>query len=254
MAEAMAGRMVRRSRVASSRRTSSRIRGSADSHGSGKRLSGSPRRSSAPSTVRRKRWPPSTTSSVSSWRTRSASSTTSSVSRRSRRRCGRRRSRTGMASQGRTFRHRRRALRSRRSTATRPPARPRPPSSARWRWRDHPGRARTPTRGARGPLPGDARRHRRARSGERRPKAVGLVYPTEFTEDLPRAPLQEVGRGPGRELVLGSPTTSRPRASAPCCSTCRWARARHYKTDWWASDRASGTTTRSPTRSRSPSR
>lgn len=73
-----------------------------------------------------------------------------------------------------------------------------------------------------------------------RPRAVGLVYPTEFTEDLSvirlyRRWLEERER----EVILGSPYNLRLDAEGPKLFDRPFSvMLRHYKTDWWG-ERAS---------------
>ena len=68
------------------------------------------------------------------------------------------------------------------------------------------------------------------------PRAVGLVYPTELTEDLPLIRLYTAWlERAGYQVVLGSPFNLRPSASGGVslfgidCPVI----LRHYKTDWW---------------------
>ncbi len=67
-------------------------------------------------------------------------------------------------------------------------------------------------------------------------KTLGLVYPTEFTEDLPlvRLMLQWLQRA-GWNVVLGSPFNLTENADGFVClmGTPITAMLRHYKTDWW---------------------
>jgi Glutathionylspermidine synthase preATP-grasp len=66
--------------------------------------------------------------------------------------------------------------------------------------------------------------------------AVGIVYPTELTEDLPLIRLYTHWlEGAGLEVVLGSPFNLQPTGDGgvslfgvPCALLLR-----HYKTDWW---------------------
>lgn len=76
-------------------------------------------------------------------------------------------------------------------------------------------------------------------------KVVGIVYPTEFTEDLSLVRLYKRWlEGAGFEVALGSPYNLR---STEQDATCRVfdepvsTLLRHYKTDWW-SERASAWT------------
>lgn len=66
------------------------------------------------------------------------------------------------------------------------------------------------------------------------PPVVGLVYPTEFTEDLPlvrlyRAWLSELGY----EVVLGSPYNLSTEGGLSLFGRRVGLLVRHYKTDWW---------------------
>lgn len=83
---------------------------------------------------------------------------------------------------------------------------------------------------------------RTALAGSGGPKVVGLVYPTEFTEDLSLVRLYKRWlEAAGFEVALGSPYNLRSTEDDP---TCRLfdepvsVLLRHYKTDWW-SERAS---------------
>ncbi len=72
------------------------------------------------------------------------------------------------------------------------------------------------------------------------PKAVGIVYPTEFTEDLSLVRLYRdwLGRR-GRSVVLGSPyNLSFDERGLTLFDEPVGLILRHYKTDWWA-ERAS---------------
>lgn len=72
------------------------------------------------------------------------------------------------------------------------------------------------------------------------PKAVGLVYPTEFTEDLSLVRLYKKWvEDRGRELVLGSPyNLSVENDRTVLFDVPVGLVLRHYKTDWWG-ERAS---------------
>ena len=68
------------------------------------------------------------------------------------------------------------------------------------------------------------------------PRAVGLIYPTELTEDLPLVRLYTAWlERAGWQVVLGSPYNLRPGSSGGLslfgvdCPVI----LRHYKTDWW---------------------
>lgn len=71
------------------------------------------------------------------------------------------------------------------------------------------------------------------------PKAVGLVYPTEFTEDLSLVRLYKKWlEGRGHELVLGSPYNLALEGGAGPKRSVLFdvpigVVLRHYKTDWW---------------------
>ena len=69
------------------------------------------------------------------------------------------------------------------------------------------------------------------------PKAIGLVYPTEFTEDLSLVRLYKKWlEGRGRELVLGSPYNLASDAASSrtvLFDVPVGVVLRHYKTDWW---------------------
>jgi glutathionylspermidine synthase len=72
------------------------------------------------------------------------------------------------------------------------------------------------------------------------PRAIGLVYPTEFTEDLSLVRLYKKWfESRGREVVLGSPyNVSSDERGALLFDTPVGVVLRHYKTDWWG-ERAS---------------
>lgn len=72
------------------------------------------------------------------------------------------------------------------------------------------------------------------------PKAVGLVYPTEFTEDLSLVRLYKKWlEGKGRDLVLGSPYNLASENDRTVLFDVPIGLVlRHYKTDWWG-ERAS---------------
>ena len=160
----------------------------------------------------------------------------SSGSRRSSRRCGPRRRRCGTASRAPTSSSRTTASPWPSSTATRPPGRRRPSSSAS---------SRPAATGLVDPnrelearflsmLEFVARRERLPGAGPAR--TVGLVYPTEFTDDLSLVRLYSrwlEGRGYSRRprlAVQPRPSRAGALASSTCPSTCC---VRHYKTDWW---------------------
>lgn len=67
------------------------------------------------------------------------------------------------------------------------------------------------------------------------PAAIGLVYPTEFTEDLSLVRLYKRWfESRGREVVLGSPyNLSSNETSTLLFDTPVGVVLRHYKTDWW---------------------
>ena len=72
------------------------------------------------------------------------------------------------------------------------------------------------------------------------PRAIGLVYPTEFTEDLSLVRLYKRWfESRGREVVLGSPyNLASDERSTLLFETPVGVILRHYKTDWWG-ERAS---------------
>ncbi len=72
------------------------------------------------------------------------------------------------------------------------------------------------------------------------PSAIGLVYPTEFTEDLSLVRLYKRWlEATGREVVLGSPYNLGTDARGTLLfDTPVGVVLRHYKTDWWG-ERAS---------------
>lgn len=76
------------------------------------------------------------------------------------------------------------------------------------------------------------------------PPVAGLVYPTEFTEDLPlvrlyRAWLTELGY----QVVLGSPyNLSADRGGLSLFGRRLGLLVRHYKTDWWGERQSAWTT------------
>ncbi|HVJ92531.1 MAG TPA: glutathionylspermidine synthase family protein [Labilithrix sp.] len=72
------------------------------------------------------------------------------------------------------------------------------------------------------------------------PKAIGLVYPTEFTEDLSLVRLYKKWfESRGRDVVLGSPyNLANDGRSVLLFDTPVGVVLRHYKTDWWG-ERAS---------------
>src|SRR5262249_15506514 len=67
------------------------------------------------------------------------------------------------------------------------------------------------------------------------PKSIGLVYPTEFTEDLSLVRLYKKWlEGNGRELVLGSPyNLAHENDRTMLFDVPIGLVLRHYKTDWW---------------------
>ncbi len=67
------------------------------------------------------------------------------------------------------------------------------------------------------------------------PKALGLVYPTEFTEDLSLVRLYKKWfESRGREVVLGSPyNLAHDERGALLFDAPVGLVLRHYKTDWW---------------------
>jgi hypothetical protein len=75
------------------------------------------------------------------------------------------------------------------------------------------------------------------RPDRRAPPTIGIVYPTELTDDLALVHLYQRWCGErGLEVVLGSPYNLQPRADGgvalfgtPCDLILR-----HYKTDWWS--------------------
>jgi glutathionylspermidine synthase len=76
------------------------------------------------------------------------------------------------------------------------------------------------------------------------PRTVGLVYPTELTEDLPLVRLYARWlEAAGFEVVLGSPYNLRAdgRGAPRLFETPIGVMVRHYKTDWWG-ERASAWT------------
>jgi glutathionylspermidine synthase len=72
------------------------------------------------------------------------------------------------------------------------------------------------------------------------PRAIGLVYPTEFTEDLSLVRLYKRWfESRGREVVLGSPyNLASDDTSTLLFDSPVGVVLRHYKTDWWG-ERAS---------------
>lgn len=72
------------------------------------------------------------------------------------------------------------------------------------------------------------------------PRAIGLVYPTELTEDLSLVRLYKSWfESRGRELVLGSPyNLTHDERGTLLFDTPVGVLLRHYKTDWWG-ERAS---------------
>jgi glutathionylspermidine synthase len=71
-------------------------------------------------------------------------------------------------------------------------------------------------------------------------RAVGLVYPTEFTEDLSLVRLYKRWlEGGGWDVILGSPYNLGHEGGAPRLFDAPFSvMLRHYKTDWWG-ERAS---------------
>ncbi len=70
----------------------------------------------------------------------------------------------------------------------------------------------------------------------RSPRTVGLVYPTEFTEDLPLIRLYRRWlEARGMRVVLGSPYNLSRRADGALClfDAPIDVMVRHYKSDWW---------------------
>lgn len=67
------------------------------------------------------------------------------------------------------------------------------------------------------------------------PKAIGLVYPTEFTEDLSLVRLYKKWfEARGRDVVLGSPyNLAHDERGTLLFDTPVGLVLRHYKTDWW---------------------
>ena len=67
------------------------------------------------------------------------------------------------------------------------------------------------------------------------PRAIGLVYPTEFTEDLSLVRLyREWFESRGHEVVLGSPyNLDADERTTRLFDTPVGVVLRHYKTDWW---------------------
>lgn len=67
------------------------------------------------------------------------------------------------------------------------------------------------------------------------PRAIGLVYPTEFTEDLSLVRLYKKWfESRGRDVVLGSPyNLASDERGTLLFDTPVGAILRHYKTDWW---------------------
>lgn len=67
------------------------------------------------------------------------------------------------------------------------------------------------------------------------PKAIGLVYPTEFTEDLSLVRLYKKWfESRGRDVVLGSPyNLAHDERGTLLFDTPVGVVLRHYKTDWW---------------------
>ena len=73
-----------------------------------------------------------------------------------------------------------------------------------------------------------------------RPLTVGIVYPTEITEDLSVIELYARWfEARGARVVLGSPFNLRPdgRAAWRCSASRARSIWRHYKTDWWGERR-----------------
>jgi glutathionylspermidine synthase len=85
-------------------------------------------------------------------------------------------------------------------------------------------------------------RVREARVGPEGPRTVGIVYPTEFTEDLALIKLYKQWlEAAGYGVALGSPYNLRSSSADPTVRVFDEPVSvllRHYKTDWW-SERAS---------------
>jgi glutathionylspermidine synthase len=77
---------------------------------------------------------------------------------------------------------------------------------------------------------------RRVEPEARRRKTVGIVYPTEFTEDLSLVRLyKRAAEERGWDVVLGSPYNLTRGSRGECClfDIPVSLVLRHYKTDWW---------------------
>jgi hypothetical protein len=84
-------------------------------------------------------------------------------------------------------------------------------------------------------LPGAFWRMLVASHGGRQPRTVGIVYPTELTEDLSMIALyREWLEARGCQVVLGSPYNLHPcQDGVSLFGTPVELVIRHYKTDWW---------------------
>ena len=93
------------------------------------------------------------------------------------------------------------------------------------------------------------------------PGAIGLVYPTEFTEDLSLVRLyRQWFESRGHEVVLGSPyKLTADERTTTLFETPVGVVLRHYKTDWWGERQSAGvagscSATSTPSRTRAASR